>query len=83
MASAASVTPMLATVAVREPPEPLPGPTMSLSPWSTCTESNGTPSRSEATCANVVSWPWPPAWPVRVTVSSPDGWSTSVTRLSM
>ena len=55
IASAASVTPMPATVAVREPPEPLPGPTTSLSPCSTCTESNGTPSRSEATWANVVS----------------------------
>ena len=43
----------------REPPVPLPVCTMSLSPCSSLTASNGTPSWSAITCANGVAWPWP------------------------
>ena len=45
----------------------MPNCTLSVSPWTTDTVSIDTPSRSETSCAKVVSWPWP--WlcePVRI-----------------
>ena len=42
-----------------EPPVPPPAISWSLSPCSSRTGSNGTPSRSHSTCANGVAWPWP------------------------
>ena len=43
----------------REPPVPPPASSSSLSPCSSRTLSNGTPSFSLSTCANGVAWPWP------------------------
>ena len=50
----------LAIVAAREPPVPIMlNGTRFVSPWTTRTWSSGTPNSVAATCASVVSWPWP------------------------
>ncbi len=78
------VTPMtepVATVAARLPPVPISeNGTRLLSPWTTRTDSNGTPSVSAATWPSVVSWLWPcGAWLVK-TVSVPSGSSRALAR---
>ena len=45
-----------------EPKVPVPFGTSSVSPWWTMTRSTGSPSRSAAIIANVVSCPWPCEW---------------------
>ena len=42
-----------------EPPVPPPAISLSLSPCTRRTLSNGTPSRSHSTCAKGEAWPWP------------------------
>ena len=42
--------------------EPPPTLTMSVSPMMMLTVSTGTPSMADATCAKLVSWPWPLGW---------------------
>ena len=50
----------VATVAARLPPVPIAeNGVVRLSPWTTRTDAIGTPRVSAATCASVVSWPWP------------------------
>ena len=59
---AASATACPPSVIEREPPVPPPLAIASLSPKRMRMVSKGTPRSSAATCAKVVSWPWPLDW---------------------
>ena len=51
----------------------MPNCTLSVSPCTIETLSNGIPSRSDTNCAKVVSWPWPCAWQPVSTSTLPVG----------
>jgi hypothetical protein len=55
----------------RLPPAPEPNPVRELSPSTTVTSSNGTPSRSAITCASDVTVPWPWEKVVVIAVTRP------------
>ena len=59
-ATTTSAPPDMPTAPERDPYVPMPNCTLSVSPWTIETCSNGMPSRSLTSCANVVSltWPW-------------------------
>ena len=51
----------------------MPNCTLSVSPCTMLTVSIGMPSRSETSCAKVVSWPWPWLWQPVSTSTEPVG----------
>src|SRR5215475_14852253 len=61
------------TAPEREPYVPMPNCTLSVSPCTTETFSNGMPRRSETSCAKVVSCPCPCAWLPVSTSTEPVG----------
>ena len=67
------------TRADREPWEPAPRTTRSVSPKTTSTQSNGTPSVSAAICENTVAWPMPKSWVPAQTITrpSPVAWTSA------
>jgi hypothetical protein len=53
--------------------EPPPTLTTSVSPATMSMRSTGTPSKSDITCAKLVSCPWPLAWVPMMTAMRPSG----------
>ena len=56
---AARVSAVPPTTMEREPLEPMPKATRSVSPSMNCTSFGSMPRRSHRICLNAVSWPWP------------------------
>jgi hypothetical protein len=63
------------TVSAPEPPFPLPAPSASVSPDSTCTREGGTPSRSATIWVKAVSLPCPIVVEPAKRVTEPSGFT--------